>query len=360
MVKKILNSLFITFFIMCNFFIICYKNVNAQEIHTKPVQIDKQIDSEVDSNLREHHFCGSILIVKNGQIIVDRSYGNSTQTRLNNDNTAYGIDSVQKIITGTLIMKVFNKCHLSLDTKLSKFYPQIENSKNISIRQMLAMTSGLSMDGPVGPTDLVSDNAIINYDLNHVKFDKNYYGSWRYEQVNYNLLAGILMKLTGKSYNALVVNNIIKPLNLKQTFFLPDNNVNISLPFVNNNGIPDFNNVVDNSVAFWHDELGTGRMAMTSKDVYLMISGILQGKIINKSLVNRLFVSGSDSTYGGGTYNMMDAAFNHGLGYGYEAMTCVSKDGKNAVILLSNSAPTGNWSLKYYAENLYEKLFYKK
>ena len=47
-----------------------------------------------------------------------------------------------------MVMQAINEGKLSLDDKVAKFYPNVPNAGNISILNLLEMTSGLSEQGP--------------------------------------------------------------------------------------------------------------------------------------------------------------------------------------------------------------------
>ena len=58
-------------------------------------------------------------------------------------NTQYRIGSISKTFTAVLIMKAIEDKKLSLNTKLSDFYPEIENANKISIEQLLQHRTGI-------------------------------------------------------------------------------------------------------------------------------------------------------------------------------------------------------------------------
>ncbi|HAT54645.1 MAG TPA: penicillin-binding protein [Lactobacillus sp.] len=325
------------------------------------MDLDGAQTATLDQKMRAMNFIGSVLIVRGGKVMFERQYGqaNAVRQRANDADTAYAIDSVQKLITGALVMQQVQQNHLALTDHISKFYPGVPHGNQITIRQMLDMTSGLWLNGPVGPTTPQTDDQIIDYDIHHLTFDQSLYNQWRYSQVNYNLLAGVLTKLTGKSYEALFNQQIIQRFNLRQTVFMPSDNSHVAVAYAGTKmDNVDYGKEVVTPDASWHDELGTGRIAMSARDLYVAISKIMQGQLISQTSLKQLYESGSKSTYGGGTYNLYNAAVNHGLGYGYQTMSLVSKDGQNGLIMMGNSFRAKH-SIKPFAEQLYVSLFKK-
>ncbi|MDK7281937.1 serine hydrolase domain-containing protein, partial [Haemophilus seminalis] len=51
--------------------------------------------------------------------------------------------SLQKIMTGTAIYNLQQKKELGWNTTLSKYYPQVSGSSDITIRELMNHTSGL-------------------------------------------------------------------------------------------------------------------------------------------------------------------------------------------------------------------------
>ena len=160
---------------------------------------DSEFNQKIDSLLDQKGYSGTLLVVKNGKPIyqTSRGFANYADGVDNDKDTAYEIDSVQKSMTAAMIMKQVQDGKLKLSDKLAKFYPQIPGSKKITIRQMLDMTSGLILKGDIGPSRILSDEDIIHEDIANIKFSNFLHGKWDYQAINFNLLSGILEKLTG-------------------------------------------------------------------------------------------------------------------------------------------------------------------
>jgi len=91
---------------------------------------DGELGQNVNKLLDQKGFSGSVLIVKDGKTVfqTSRGYSNYSDGVLNDANTAYEIDSVQKSMTAALVMKEVQKKKLRLSDKLHKFYPEIPES----------------------------------------------------------------------------------------------------------------------------------------------------------------------------------------------------------------------------------------
>lgn len=297
----------------------------------------------ITNYLRQNHFVGSALIVRNGRVIYRRGlgYANYAKRQPNLPNSQYQILSIQKSLTAVQMMKLVVEKRLSLNTKLAKFYPAIPNANRITIRNLLDMDSGLSM-ATVGANVALSEKRVIEYAVTHVDSRETALGQWDYQPVNYVLLAGIIGKLTKQSYRQNFYQTFVYPLNLRGTGFVqrwPASSFRtIAYRYQKTNQAEQNYEVpFKEAQAAKQNELGTGQVYMSPIDLFKAERAILRGRIISRQAVAALHAAGSASTYGGGVYNLKNGIRSHGIGYGYEAVILITRGGQNGVVLLSNN-----------------------
>jgi len=139
----------------------------------------------------------------------------------------FRIASNTKTFTSTLVLQLADEKKLSLDDKLAKFFPQVPNSRKITIRQLLNHTSGIFdfaedenfkkmyLGDPLRkwtPQEEIDIALIHDPDFAPGK-------KWKYSNSNYALLGMIVEKVTGSKLEDEVEKRIIKPLKLSQTSF---------------------------------------------------------------------------------------------------------------------------------------------
>lgn len=125
----------------------------------------------------------------------------------------FPIASLQKIMTGTAIYQLKQQKKLAWDTSLHHYFPQVDGSDDITIRELMNHTSGLvNNDRP--PFPLTGEKQQIAYMLKHLR--NNHVHTWDYQDVDYELLAAIIRKQTHASYNDYLHTNFAKPLRLRQ------------------------------------------------------------------------------------------------------------------------------------------------
>lgn len=139
------------------------------------------------------------------------------------------IGSVTKIFTAALIMKLAEDDVLSLDQKISDFYPDFEHADKISIENLLNHSSGIKdvftipsvfitstnfPDKVWNPKDLAK--ACLSKKLNFTPGSEH-----SYSNTNYILLGLIAEKTAGKKAADLYREHIFEPCGLSNTYFIP-------------------------------------------------------------------------------------------------------------------------------------------
>lgn len=104
-----------------------------------------KIDSLLTFLSANNKFMGNVAIQENNKVVFSKTYGfsNAEKQTVANENTGYKIGSITKTVTSVMIHQLIDEKKLSAETKLSKFYPSIQNSETISIENLLEHSSGI-------------------------------------------------------------------------------------------------------------------------------------------------------------------------------------------------------------------------
>lgn len=206
-----------------------------------------------------------------------------------NMNTQYRIGSISKTFTAVLVMKAVEEKKISLDRKLSDFYPEIPNAQKITIEQLLQHRSGIHnltdepeylqyYTKPQKPADLVG--IIRKYASDFEPGSK-----FEYSNSNYILLGLILEKIYKTSYAELISAKITRPLKLTLTqvggAIDPSKNQAESYEYIEGRyrKMPE----TDMSIPG-----GAGNMVSTPVELLEFIMGLEQGKIIKKASLDKM------------------------------------------------------------------------
>lgn len=287
---------------------------------------------------RQAHFTGTALFYRNGHVIYQQGYGyaNYNQKIKNNAKTMYQWASVQKSVTAVLLMYQVQQGKVSLDDKLAQYYPNIAGGKQVTLRQMLDMRSGLWLAKPQTFYS-ANDKDIVNYAVENTQFVAASLNKWNYQAVNFLLLAGIIEQVSGRTYAQEANRVIFKPLHLKNTGFMPSPDTTHWATSYRNTGVHYYSYSRPETITkpTYNRELGTGNLYSTAGDLLHIQQAVIHGKIISKTALAQL----RDATgghYRGGIYNYADHVYARGCISGYENVFCLDKTGNTGVVLMGN------------------------
>lgn len=230
-----------------------------------------------------------------------------------NMNTQYRIGSISKTFTAVLVMKAFEDKKLSSDTKLSKFFPEIENADKITIENLLQHRSGIH--------NLTDEEEYMKYNtqtktekdlvdiIKKYKSDFNPGVKFEYSNSNYILLGFILEKVYKKSYAELIKDKIAKPLKLTLTQVggKIDTSKNQAKSYQFVDGTYQVSSETDMSIP-----IGAGNIISTPTELLKFILGLENGKLITKESLKQM--RNFSDNYG---YGLVKVPFNQYSGYGH-------------------------------------------
>jgi CubicO group peptidase (beta-lactamase class C family) len=186
----------------------------------------EKIDNLIKVYNDYRQFNGSVLVAENGKVILKKGYGlaNMEWGIPNQPDTRFRLGSITKQFTSMLIMQLVQKGKIKLDGKISDYLPDYpkKNGDKITIHHLLSHTSGIP-----GYTEFANFHKDIErnaYTPN--EFIKLFADSsllfepgtqWQYSNSGYFVLGAIVEKVSGKTYEEMLSEHILKPLNMTGT-----------------------------------------------------------------------------------------------------------------------------------------------
>lgn len=154
----------------------------------------------------------------NGIVLYGRAGG--TPTIVINDHHAVGrqrvtadryvpIASLQKLLTGLAIHVLVDEGKLSLTTPLADFFPGVAHAREITVQRLLTHTSGLVDTSTRSARILTTPAAQYDYANHHFKSTGAHV--WNYTNIDYVLLAQMIVKRSGQSYQDFVTKHVLDP-----------------------------------------------------------------------------------------------------------------------------------------------------
>jgi CubicO group peptidase (beta-lactamase class C family) len=170
---------------------------------------------------------GAVLVAEHGKIIYEKGVGEANmETHVaNTRRTKFGIASLTKQFTATLVLQQVAEGRIRLDGRVSDYLPwyRKDTGERMTIEQVLHHTAGLPPDFEM-PEFGDSEAAARHYEPQEFaeKFcQQNLVGEpgtkWAYSNCGYNLLGLILERATGKSFDDLLHEKLLEPLEMKDT-----------------------------------------------------------------------------------------------------------------------------------------------
>jgi len=182
---------------------------------------------KIDGLLKQYYdygqFNGSILVAEKGKIIYEKGFGmaNMEWAIPNQPDTKFRIGSVTKQFTAALVLQLVEEGKIKLDGKITDYLTDYrkDTGGKVTIHQLLNHTSGIPSytsrpkffaeisRNPYGVSDFVKKFA-----SGDLEFEPG--SKFSYNNSGYSLLGAIIERVTGKSYETVLTERILKPLGM--------------------------------------------------------------------------------------------------------------------------------------------------
>ena len=310
-------------------------------------------------------FNGNAMVIKKGEIVYQQSlgYADYDSKRPLNDSSVFELASVSKQFTAMGIIICKERGLLSYFDNIKKFFPNLPYD-HITVRNLLTHTSGLPP---------YEDQFEKNWDHKKIAFNKDIIDmlerlhdtlffkagtAWKYSNTGYALLASIIEKVSGMSYNEFMAKNIFQPLGMTHTFVYNTRRstgkipANYALGFVYSDSLkkyilPDSSPTYD-YVYYLDGIVGDGCVNTTTGDLFKWDQALYGNKLVSKVSLDEMLspliqMSPRDSTsfYGFGVFVQKSdngKIISHTGGWpGYATDITRMVDSNETIILLSNN-----------------------
>ncbi len=202
------SKLFIMFFCLQ-----CFYSFAQNKITSK---INMQVDSLVNAEMKSKRIPGlSLVVVRDGKIDYIKGYGfaNLEHRVPVKPETIFQSGSVGKQFTAFAILLLVEDGKLSLEDRLTKFFPEATSWDSITVRNLLTHTSGFNRSYDVNlRSDFTEDSLYQFFKKVPLKFavgEKS-----EYSNMGYATLGIIISKVTGKFYGEFLKERIFEPLGM--------------------------------------------------------------------------------------------------------------------------------------------------
>ena len=258
---------------------------------------NQTIDSLLNELYKNEQFNGTVLVAQNDSIIYKNAFGfsSNSKTKKLKINSVFSLASVSKTFTSTATLLLVERGIISLEDKLSTYFPDFPNGNKITVWNLITHTSGLTnyleyggyfrVDGRPGDfQDSVTNAKAYNYlkSIITLRFEPG--SRFEYSNSGYLLLALVVEKASGKSFHEFIQEEIFTPLQMNNSYVVSKPNLSIpnrAYGFTENYQ-PDDDNLLTS---------GGGGVFSTVKDLYKWHMGLSEGKTISKEILSNAYIN---------------------------------------------------------------------
>ncbi len=317
---------------------------------------NKKLDKLINTYTEYKKFNGSVLIAKQGKVIYKKGFGmaNMEWDIPNASNTKHRLGSITKQFTGMLILQLAEEGKIDLHVPITTYLPDYpkKNGDRITTHHLLTHTSGIpnytsfpdffenESRNPYTPNEFVKKFSDMELDFTPGE-------KFSYSNSGYFLLGVLIEKISGKTYEQMLHENIFTPLNMKDSGF--DHHADIlknratgyekdGSSFVNSR-------YLDMSIPY-----AAGSLYSTVEDLYLWDQALYTNKLLSKKYMDLFFgkhIASGNNHYGYGWSIGSDPIGNtkeeiqvisHGGGInGFNTEISRVPEDKSLIVLLNNT-----------------------
>jgi D-alanyl-D-alanine carboxypeptidase len=309
--------------------------------------LDKaKLDQFFDRLAEKNKAMGSLVIVKDGNVVYSRAIGYSqiseTEKKPLTAANRFRIGSITKMFTAAMIFQLVEEGKLKLTDTLEKFFPQVPNARKITIAQILVHRSGIPNvrrergdQKKVNTIPMTKEEMLDLIVKGTPDFEPD--TKHRYSNSGYQLLGLIIEKLTGKPYGEALEERITSKIGLKDTYMATGNidlNKNEALTYIHFGG--DWKPVAEThpSILF-----SAGAIVSTPGDMAKFIEALFDGKIVSKESLDQMKTIRDGEGSGMGPFTFAGKTFygHTGGGDNYGAWLAYLPEERLAVAYATNA-----------------------
>jgi CubicO group peptidase (beta-lactamase class C family) len=310
----------------------------------------QQFDEYFSDLYNKQIFSGVVLVSKKGVVIYKKAFGlanRKNQETLTSDY-AFQIGSASKQFTSVSILLLLQQGKITLEDNVQKYFPSFPYD-NITIRTLLTHRSGLPnyiyFCDPIveDKCKLLTNSDVVNIMCNN--FPTKYYRSdksYHYCNTNYALLAAIVEKISGISFEKFVHENIFRKAGMSHSFFYSEFDTNKNIKKATGYLSPKF----EAGFFYLNGVTGDKGIFTTVEDLHNWDLALYSDCLVRKNILQKAFTPQTKTRlsnifygYGWKMYFLEDSTqvlFHSGWWQGYQSVIMRLPKDSSAIIILKN------------------------
>ncbi len=324
----------------------------------------RELDALLTELYENRDFMGVVLIAEKGKVIFKKAYGYAnfeTQTLLTT-STPFNLAPVSKQFTAMGIMILAERGKLKYDDSIVKYLPELDY-KEMTIRHLLNHTSGLVEYVKLfekykwGTSKIAGNSDVMDFFKKYKPKPRFKAGSaFRYSYTGYVMLACIIERVSGRSFEVFLKQNIFGPLGMRNSFAY-----NLKMKECPQERAMGYaigrTRIEDYDLIFIDGVMGDGNVYCSADDLFKWDQALYTEKLVKKSTLVLAFTpgrlnDGRFTNYGFGWFISPDrkSVRHAGTWRGFRATIHRNMATKRTLIFLDNSTTL-------YKNRIIRKLF---
>ena len=212
------------YFLFC-----CLVGLAGKVLAQTPEFITKELDQYIETGIKEWQVPGlSLVIVKDGKVVHMKGYGvkDIATNEPVDENTLFMIASNSKLFTGTALANLEYNKKLSLNDKVTKFFPDYAlydslATKMVTVKDMLCHRIGTkTFQGDFTFWNSKLSRREIMYRMRYLKPVGEFRQDYGYCNSCFLTAGEVIPRVTGQPWEVYVYDSILMPLDMKNTHML--------------------------------------------------------------------------------------------------------------------------------------------
>ena len=253
-----------------------------------PVPVS-EIDKYLNTLVHIGSFSGSVLIARNGEVLLSKGYGfaDREQKIINTPQTRFRIGLITKQFTAMAIVMLEAQAKLDVQDHICSYLPECPEAwETITIQHLLTHTSGIPNFTDF--TDYRATNATPSppeETTNRFKdkpLDFQPGEGWGYSNSGYILLGQIIERVSGQSYENFLQEHIFTPLQMTSTGY-DHNQDDLAVGYKGIFGKAEF---IDMSIPY-----AAGALYSTVEDLYRWDQALYTHQLLPQDYLDQIFTA---------------------------------------------------------------------
>jgi CubicO group peptidase (beta-lactamase class C family) len=302
-----------------------------------------RMEEIVQSYVTGKQFMGTVLVAQGDKILLDKGYGYANLEWQIPDapEAKFRLGSITKQFTAASILLLEERGKLNTDDLVKKYMPDAPAAwDKITIYNVLTHTSGIPSftEFPdyrsTEATPTTPEKLVARFRDKPLDFQPG--EKWKYSNSGYVLLGYLIEKISGKSYQDFVQENIFKPLAMSDSGY--DSNTAIiphrAYGYSPGPNGPHNAGYIDMSIPF-----SAGSLYSTTHDLLLWEQGLFGGKVLSAASLKKMTTPFKENYACGLMVRTVNGhpVIEHGGGIeGFNTQLSYYPDDKLTVVVLAN------------------------